>query len=225
MCGAMAVSKQGLDYFINAMKAEKAFNDEFRDRFNVRPQQEVPVIFKKDGKTIADFAFFGLLPSWSKERYLKFSTINARSEDIESKASFSKPFKTQRCILPTIGYYEWMPAGKEKIPFYHQLKGGQPFAMACIFDVNKIAGPEPILSFSILTTKPGPTLAKIHDRKPVILSEEEIKDWLNPETSDVNELKKLLTSIPEEEIEVFRVSQDVNSARNEGPELIQRFKN
>lgn len=222
MCGAAAQTRRGLDYFIAKMKAEKVWKTELGDKYNLRPQQPGRVILKRDGRTEARLATFGLLPSWSKERYLKFSTINARSEEIEKKPTYSKPFKTQRCILPAVGYYEWMPVGKEKIPYYHQLKDGHPFAIACIYDVNEIAEDKPVWSFSILTTKPGAKLGHIHDRKPVLLEEKEILEWLNPELQDNSKIKSLLKSIPEDEIEVFRVSQAVNSNRSEGKDLIKR---
>lgn len=44
---------------------------------------------------------FGLLPFWSKERKIKYSTFNARSETVETASSFKTPWaKRQRCIIP-----------------------------------------------------------------------------------------------------------------------------
>lgn len=223
MCGAAALTKRGVDYFIAKMKADKVWEGEYGDKYNLRPQQLAPVIYSKEGRNIARLGNFGLVPSWSKDRYPKFSTINARSEDIDKKPTYSKPFKNQRCILPAVGYYEWIAVSpKEKVPYYHQLKDGRPFAMACVYDENTIADAKPIFSFSILTKRPGAKLAKIHERKPILLNEDEVDAWLNPEEHEVIKLKKLLDSISEDEIEVYRVSQAVNSSRSEGEELIRK---
>lgn len=220
MCGAAAITAKGLDYFLAKMMAEKAF-EEWRDKWNLRPSQHAPIIFNKEGKNVAELASFGLIPPWSKDKNMAFSTINARLETIEQKPTYSNPFKTQRCILPAQGYYEWINAGTVKIPYYHHLKDDKPMAMACIWDENTVAEDKSILSFSIITTHPGSKLTRIHDRKPVLLREENIEAWLNPEINEVDSLKKLLHSISESEIDFYRVSSAVNSSRSEGPELIK----
>ena len=33
--------------------------------------------------------------------------INARSESVEQKKTFAKPFRENRCVLPMSGFYEW----------------------------------------------------------------------------------------------------------------------
>ncbi len=33
--------------------------------------------------------------------------INARSETVEEKKTFSKHFKETRCVFPMSGFYEW----------------------------------------------------------------------------------------------------------------------
>lgn len=44
---------------------------------------------------------FGLLPFWSKERKTKYATFNARSETVETAASFKTPWaQRQSCIIP-----------------------------------------------------------------------------------------------------------------------------
>lgn len=220
MCGAAAMTAKSLDFWIAKLKAEKAFAVSF-DKYNLRPTQQAPIILPQEGKLQARLANFGLIPNWSKDRNIAFKTINARVETIEQKPTYAKPFRTKRALLPAIGYYEWMDVGNEKLPFYHQLEGGKPFVMACIYDENTIAEEKPILSFSIITTQPGAKLGHIHERKPVLLKEERIDDWLNPDNVEIDKLKQILDPIPEEQIDVFRVSKLVNNSRNEGIELIK----
>ena len=65
-------------------------------------------------------------------------------------------------------------------------------------------------------------MSLIHDRMPAILSEDLWDDWLNPESPDVLGMKGQLMVGDPGTIEWYRVSRSVNSARNEGPELLKR---
>ena len=57
---------------------------------------------------------WGLIPSWAKDPTIGFRTINARSETVTTTPSFREPFKSQRCLIPADGFYEWMKNGKEQ---------------------------------------------------------------------------------------------------------------
>ena len=51
---------------------------------------------------------WGLIPHWSKDSKLQYSTINARSEDFRTKPVFRDAWKWgQRCLVVTDGFYEW----------------------------------------------------------------------------------------------------------------------
>ncbi len=67
---------------------------------------------------------WGLVPFWAKDEKIGYKMINARAEGIEVKPSFSKPFHTQRCIVPSTGFYEWKITDKGKVPFIFQLRQG-----------------------------------------------------------------------------------------------------
>lgn len=50
---------------------------------------------------------WALIPHWAKDSKLKFSTNNARSEELAEKASFKDVWKRgQRCIIPAIDFDE-----------------------------------------------------------------------------------------------------------------------
>jgi putative SOS response-associated peptidase YedK len=59
---------------------------------------------------------WGLIPHWAKDDKLKFTTINARVEGIESKPVYRKPFRTQRCLVPATGFFEWDKSEKPSQP-------------------------------------------------------------------------------------------------------------
>ena len=74
--------------------------------------------------------------------------------------------------------------------------------------------------FTVLTCAANPTLATIHDRMPVILSDRDADDWMNPREKAPLALKRLLIAAPEALLLVQPVSPLVNSVKNEGPELL-----
>ena len=92
---------------------------EIRPNINVAPSQMVPIVFG-DGEV--ELTKWGLVPSWAKDPKIGYKMINARAEGIEVKPSFSKPFHTRRCIVPSTGFYEWKATENGKVPYIFQLK-------------------------------------------------------------------------------------------------------
>jgi putative SOS response-associated peptidase YedK len=79
-----------------------------------------------------------------------------------------------------------------------------------------------IRSFTIITTGPNDVMRPIHDRMPVILKREYEAMWLDPDYRDLLKLSKLLEPYSSEAMESYAVNPRVNSAKNEGPELVER---
>jgi len=52
------------------------------------------------------------------------------------KNAFKNAYKRRRCLIPADGFYEWKlnPDGKSKQPMYIRLKGGEPFALAGLWE-------------------------------------------------------------------------------------------
>src|SRR5215470_20317019 len=73
-------------------------------------------------------------------------------------------------------------------------------------------------AFTILTCAANSTLATTHDRMPVILSDREADDWINPSSKRPSSLKHLLKPTGEELLLFQPASPLVNSVRNEGPQ-------
>jgi putative SOS response-associated peptidase YedK len=73
---------------------------------------------------------WGLVPSWATDQSIGYKTINARSETVATTPSFREPFKSQRCLVPGDGFYEWKRKGKEKQPYCFEVNHGEPFAFA-----------------------------------------------------------------------------------------------
>ena len=112
---------------------------------------------------------WGLMPSWAKDPSIGYKTINARAETVATTASFREPFKSQRCLVPADGFYEWQRNGKTKQPYCFEVNDGELFAFAGLWD-----GGEPARRAGRELHDPDDTpnslLADIHDRMPVILN-------------------------------------------------------
>jgi len=91
--------------------------------------------------------------------------------------------------------------------------------MAGLWDQWKNPEGDPVHSFTIITTTPNELMAEIHNRMPVILDTESEKLWLV--SDDENQLLELLKPYPTKEMNAFRISELVNSPRNNSKEIIQ----
>jgi putative SOS response-associated peptidase YedK len=76
---------------------------------------------------------------------------------------------------------------------------------------------ESIDSCCIVTCDTNELTAKFHDRMPVIIAAEDYETWL---TGTPEEALTLLKPFPAEEMRAYRVSSRVNSAKNDGAELV-----
>jgi putative SOS response-associated peptidase YedK len=189
----------------------------FEARYNVAPTQDVPVV--------ADFGrglelrniVWGLLPARSSDGK-RF--INARAETIESKTSFSESFRRRRCLILADGFFEWQRSFASKQPYFIHMTDESAFAFAGIWD--SLESEE--RSCAIITTTANETLKSIHERMPVILRPESYSVWLDPQTPFA-ELRKLLVPFQAASMSSHPVSRLVNSAQNDGPELVKREDN
>ena len=77
----------------------------FEARYNIAPSQEVLAIADYGGGPEVRSLVWGLIPSWSTDGK---GFINARSETLEDKPSFSESFQRRRCLIPADGFFEFM---------------------------------------------------------------------------------------------------------------------
>lgn len=192
-------------------------------RYNITPTQDVLFVAQgKDGDVEVMEGRWWLVPVWAKEMP-KYPLFNARSETAHEKSSFKASFKSKRCLIPADGFYEWTKAADGgKDPHYIHLPDQQPFAFAGLWAVNKQIDDEPIVSCTILTAKPDPAIADIHDRMPIILQDGAQDEWLDPETP-VDDARELLKHHRGGELVHYRLGRAVNSNKAKGEELIAHY--
>jgi putative SOS response-associated peptidase YedK len=142
-------------------------------------------IRSEDGKRVPKMMKWGLIPHWSKDDKLQYSTFNARSEDFRTKPSFRDAWKWgQRCLVVTDGFYEWKKLdakGKEKQPYAIAMSDHAQMVMAGLWAKWKSPAGEEVLSCTILTCGPNAVMGELHNRMPVILDQADWPKWLGEE--------------------------------------------
>ena len=93
--------------------------------YNISPTTNIAVLLNTLTYT---YSQFGLIPSWANDN--KSININARCETLLEKNSFKESFKSQRCLIPINGWYEWK-ANKE--PYFIMPKDKTIFVCAGLY--------------------------------------------------------------------------------------------
>jgi putative SOS response-associated peptidase YedK len=215
MCGRYRLSrrKQLVEEYFASVSEEC----EWSPRYNVAPSQPVLTI-RQDGRAPVrklSRMRWGLIPSWSKDPSSGYGTINARSETVATTPSFRDPFKSQRCLVPADGFYEWKREGKTKQPYCFELDEGKLFAFAGLWDRWRDPQGNVVESCTILTTTPNSLLADIHDRMPVILRPDNYTLWLDPAFRDLASVSRMLRPFEPALMRRYPVSTRVNQVEND----------
>ena len=190
-------------------------------RYNIAPTQRVLAVVGGDERR-GGLMRWGLIPHWAKQRKPGRPLINARAETVAERPAFRAALRRRRCLVLTDGFYEWQRAGGSKRPMRIVLESGEPFAFAGLWSVWTDSEGRRIPSCAIITTEANDLLRPIHERMPVILPADAETFWLDAEVDDPGALGSLLTPYPMEDMDVYEVSSLVNSAANDGPEVIAR---
>ena len=198
-----------------------------RPRYNVAPGQEVAAVrAEEDGRRLSMLRW-GLIPSWSREPNIGYRTINARAETASSKPAFRAAWRTRRCLIPADGFYEWERSGKTKKPWLLGMKDGSVFAFAGLWErwkvpegaaltgsLAELRPGDTLETCTILTTAANETVARVHDRMPVILSSVALGPWLAGEAVR-------LGPCPPEGMTLQPVSTLVNKPVNDDPRCVE----
>lgn len=179
-------------------------------------------IRSEGGKRIPMMMKWGLLPKWSKDDKIGYSTFNARSEEFDNKPAFRDSWRSgHRCLVITDGFYEWKKLGpKEKQPYCIEMGDGQPMVMAGLWSTWKSPlNNEIIPTCTVLTCSSNNVMSELHDRMPCILGEADWGKWLGKEEALPEQLLDMLRSCPDEWLKIFMVDKKVGNVRNKGREL------
>lgn len=217
MCGRFVSRNQAaIERYFNIQKVRNPLVD----RYNVNPTDDAPVIRMVDGELELAMMHWWLIPRWSKTRKIKYRTFNAVGETVDRAPAFRAPYRSQRCLIPVDGYYEWQKGLKPRPPHYVYRQDGAPMTFAGLWEHWERDG-DSIFSCTIITTAPNTMLSRLNHSMPVVLDPNDFEWWM---TGSPHEVKALLKPCPDDWIDFYRVPFTVNDPRNEGLELIERLK-
>jgi putative SOS response-associated peptidase YedK len=222
----MAESMCGRYTITSSAEAIRAFfryeeQPDFPARFNIAPTQPIPVVRLVDGTRHFTLMRWGLVPSWVKDPANFSLLVNARGESVCDKPAFRSAMKYRRCLIPADGFYEWQASGQgAKQPFYISGKTGGPLAFAGLYETWTGPNGEEVDTAAIVTTRANRTLAPLHDRMPVILTPEAFDLWLNCNAVDARTAEALIAPAPDDLLQAWPVSRDVNRTANDRATLI-----
>lgn len=186
--------------------------------YNVAPTQDAMVLTNDQPNTLQALRW-GLIPHWSKDISYGARLINARREGIATKPSFRIAIRQRRCLVFADSFYEWRRSGQQKLPYRILRSNDEVLVMAGIWEIWQQDG-QRIKSFSIITTEPNAEMEGIHNRMPVLLLDQNSQQrWLDD--LPLEDTLELLQTPPDDVLKYYRISQQVNSVRNNGPELHQ----
>lgn len=187
-------------------------------RYNVSPGQPLPVMksFHPAQLEWMDWGFHADRPASGEQKSRMM--INARAETVNRLPSFRDSFLQYRCIIFADGFYEWhRNIGHVKPqPYFFGLKDESLLAIAGLWTPGNDGENE---SCVVITTEANSVMHPIHDRMPALFTMESATMWLNPATAP-DTLHAMLQPYPSNLMISYPVSDRVNKAANEGPELI-----
>ena len=212
MCGRYSWKKPGKKHF-----AKLTSNDPkpTGSTFNRAPGQVQPTLSNRNGAVEWNPMLWGLPSNRNKSRGGAFP-INARAETVGEKPTFRESFEKRRCLVPADGFYEWEVIETQKYPHFIHLPDHETFAMAGIW-TKSLEESDQTDIFSLLTQNAHPSVLPLHHRMPVILRESDWEIWLDP--SSLPELLEKVLLKPGPRMIHYQVSNQVNSTRNDAPEL------
>ncbi|AYF90554.1 SOS response-associated peptidase [Pseudomonas sp. DY-1] len=196
--------------------------------FNVAPTTQVPLLrLDRQGELELIPARWGLIPSWWKEEKPPLHAVFARSEEAASKPLWRQGLRSQRCLMPAQGWYEWNPQEQVRSargrlvhqPYYLYSPNDPMLAIAAIWASWTGPDGQEVISCALLTRDAAPSISAIHNRMPVILPQEQFSPWLSPGTKE--EQVHQAIGQARGDFTGHAVSTRVNSAQNDDEQLIE----
>ncbi len=138
-------------------------------------------------------------------------------ETVSEKSSFKELLNTNRCIIPSNGFYEWESSDFAQ-PYFVSLADKELFSYAGYWR-NVGSSTIPQMQFVIMTLPANGKIAEIHDRMPAILPNNLVNDWLNLYFS-FNHLKSELAVFKETLLKIYPVSTKINKIKFDTPDLL-----
>src|SRR5262249_27290302 len=190
--------------------------------YNVGETQQVLALrASTEGKREFATLRWGLVPFWADDVKIGNKLLNARGETIFEKPSFRDAARKRRCLIAADGFYEWKTENGKKQPYFIHKPGREPFAFAGLWERWHRDDGNVLETCSIVTTESNELTKPLHDRMPVILEKRDFARWLDPANTDAKNLMPLIRRLPDDALELYRVTPKVNSPRFDDPSCVE----
>ena len=192
----------------------------FEASYNIAPTQQVLTVVGGKQRR-GGFMRWGLVPHWAKDLSGSARMINARAETVAERPAFRDALRRRRCLVLADGFYEWHRSATGRTPIRIVMRSGGTIRVRGALGRVARPGGQPRPSCTIITTAANDLLAPIHDRMPVVLPAGLEELWLDRSVDDPDVLASVLSPYADDALAAYEVSTLVNSAANNGPELIE----
>lgn len=225
MCGRLAQYRSMLDYLSELGSDQELIgpmSDLPIERYNIAPSTRVHLLHSTASGLAVAAVRWGWMPHWAKGKMPP--PINARVEKVATGAYFRQIWPN-RALVAADGWYEWVrdeTDPKRKQPYFIRRHDGSPCFFATVGQYPSEAESREDDGFVIITADAEGGMIDVHDRRPVVLSPELAREWVDSATSTLRAEQMLLHhGRPSEDFEWFQVDRAVGNARNQGAELIK----
>ncbi|WP_347900697.1 SOS response-associated peptidase family protein [Pseudomonas purpurea] len=223
MCGRLS-QYRGIRDFVATLSMPNALvntvGDQPLGQYNAAPSTPLALLHLEGETLHADRVRWGWHPRGAKDRT---TPINTRVEKIAHGAYF-RAIWPHRAILPIDNWFEWVyEGGAKKQPYLIRRRDRAPILCASIGQYPA-GGREPRDDdgFVIFTPDSEGGMVDVHDRRPVVLSPELAREWLNLATPK-DRAEQIVAHLgePIEAFEWFKVGMAIGNVRNLGAGLLK----
>lgn len=224
MCGRLS-QYRGIHDFVAALSIPDALINHIGDqplgRYNAAPTAQLALLHIEDDHLHADSVRWGWRPHWAKDRA---PPINARVEKV-AHGAFFRAIWPHRAIVPIDNWFEWVDEqDSTRQPWLIRRQDQAPIFCAAISQFTARGESRGDDGFVILTADSAGGMLDIHDRRPIVLSPELAREWLDPATpKERAEQMALCQGTPSDVFEWYKVGKAVGNARNQDASLINKI--
>ena len=170
---------------------------------NIRPT-DMAAVFAPNKQ--GNMAVFPMIWCFTVEQSSK-PLINCRIETADQKPVWKDSWFRRRCVIPASWYYEWgIPPSEvgyhnaneqrniKKEKYAIQPEGAEITYLAGLYRFEEHRGVQ-IPMFAVITRESVEPVSSIHDRMPLILGKDSLREWVRPDGDPGRIAKKALTNM------------------------------
>jgi putative SOS response-associated peptidase YedK len=220
MCGRFTLTRRDSQQLALELGVSADALAGYRPRYNIAPTDQHWIVRAKYEDRELLPAMWGLVNSWAKDKKRAAQQINARAETLESRPGFKDAFRKRRCVVPADGFFEWVGTKNTRQPIWFHRPDSGLLLFAGLYESWQPKPGEWERTFTIVTTDANEIVGRVHDRMPVILSDEKADAWMLP-SGDVGSLQRFLVPSPDKLLIATAVSPRANSVKNDDPDVLE----